>query len=317
MENNRSGITDEFVEIILPEPKPPAPKKKARWPWVLCGILFLLGMIAGIFAFLFSSQGQASPQAVAEQYAHALSAGKTGAVYRLFPQAIQSRHSGSRAALVENLDDFAFAYGQPGDWSILSASDYDPAARLSFSAILDTDITGYQEVILEKTIDGRIRRLHLDVIEIDGNWYLAEVWNDDILPGAGFADPESAINSYLTAFASADRETMAAALAPDLLYAAMEEEYGLRAMLTELDDFYAAGRCGSPVTYTLTQTKDYSAYQAQSMAEVLGVQPQAYRAFYYEATVGDTVYTMVIDLVQIDDRWGITAVWDYNKSYIL
>lgn len=317
MENNRSGITDEFVEIILPEPKPPAPKKKARWPWVLCGILLLLGVTAGILAFLFSSQGQASPQAVAEQYANAVSAGRTGAVYRLFPHAIQSRHSGSRAALVESLDDFTFAYGQNSDWSILSAADYDPAARLSFSAILGTDITGYQEILLEKTIDGRARRLHLDVIEIGGKWYLAEVWNDDILPGNGFADPESAIRSYLTAFAGADREAMAAALAPDLLDTAIEKEYGLRAMLTELDDFYAASLCGSPVTYTLTHAKDYSAYQTQSMAEVLGKQPQAYRAFYCEATVGDTVYTAVIDLVQVDERWGITALWDYHKSYIL
>jgi hypothetical protein len=143
------------------------------------------------------------------------------------------------------------------------------------------------------------------------------VWNDDILPSNGAAQPEDAVDTYLSALAAGDPEGMALAMAPALLDRAIEEGYGLRAVFAEIDDFYAAGLSGNPIAYTLTQTTDYSAYQAQSMAEVLGIQPQTYRAYYYEALIADTVYTLVIDMVQIDDCWGITAVWDYNKSYIL
>lgn len=309
--------TDEFVEITLPEKQPAPKKKKRRWPWFALGLVALLGLAVGSLTFLFGSQGQATPDAVAKLYAQALTDHNTAQVYRLFPDAIQSRHVGSRADLVAKLDEFYFAYGQPGEWSVLSIKDYSEADRASFCAILDTDITGYKEVILKKIIDDRARYLHVDVIQVKEKWYLAEVWNDDILPGSGFADPETAVSTYLTAFTSADLDGMALAVAPALATAATEKGYGLRDMLREIDDFTAADLCGSPVTYTVTQTKDYSAYQSQSIAEVLGAQPQAYRAYHLEATVGDTVYTMVIDLVQLDDVWGITAVWDYNKSYIL
>ncbi len=309
--------TDEFVEITLPEKEPAPHKKKRRWPWLVFSLVALLGLAAGILTFLYSSQGQASPQALTETYAAALSDGNTGQIYRLFPDVIQRRWNGSRADLILELDEFAFAYGRIGHWSILSTSDYTEADRSSFSSILNTDITHYQEVILETVIDDRIRRLHLDVIEIEGEWYLAQVWNDDILPGIGFAQPEEAIDAYLSAFTANNFDGMAAALSPALAQSAIEKGYGLRSMLCEIDDFTAVGLSGQPVSYTITQTKDYSAYQAQSMAEILGVQPQAYRAYHLEAVIGDTVYTAVFDLARLDDRWGITAVWDYNKSYII
>ncbi len=309
--------TDEFVEITLPE-KQPAPRKKKRlWPSLLLSLVALLGLTAGVFTFLYSSQGQASPQALTEAYAAALADGNTGQVYRLFPDVIQRRWMGSRADLILELDEFSFAYGQIGDWSILSTKDYTEADRASFSSILGTDLTGYQEVILETIIDDRIRHLHLDVIELDEKWYLAQVWNDDILPGIGFSQPEEAIDAYLSAFTANSLEGMSLALSPALAQAAIEKGYGLRSMLCEIDGFTAAGLSGSPVTYTINQTKDYSAYQAQSMAEILGVEPQAYRAYHLEAVIGDTVYTAVFDLAQFDDCWGITAVWDYNKSYII
>lgn len=317
MEDNHSGITNDFIEIVLPSRRSDRHKKPPLWPWITGGVLFIAVLTVGILLFLYSSQGQTSPQAVVERYMSAAAADKPGAVYRLFPSDIQSRHSGSRTDLVEELDDFVYAYGQDGDWSILSTEVYDRSSLLTFNALLDTDITDYQHLTVQKTIDGITRRLHLDVIQIEGKWYLAEVWNDDILPGNGAATPEDAIDTYLSAFAADDPEGMALVLAPALLDRAIAEGYGLRAMLGEIDDFYAAGLSRNPVSYTLTQTKDYSAYQAQSMAEVLGVQPQIYRAFYFEAVIDDTVYTLVVDFVQIDDRWGITAVWDYNKSYIL
>ncbi len=309
--------TDEFVEITLPEKEPAPHKRKRRWPWLLFGLVALLGLTAGIFTFLFSSQGQPSPQALTETYATALADGNTGQVYRLFPDVIQRRWMGSRADLVTELDEFAYAYGQIGDWSILSTKDYTEADRASFSSILGTDLAGYQEVILETVIDDRVRHLHLDIIELDGKWYLAQVWNDDILPGSGFSQPEEAMDAYLSAFAANSFDDMALALSPALAQAAIEKDYGLRDMLCEIDDLTASGLSGQPVSYTITQTKDYSAYQSQSMAEILGVQPQSYRAYHLEAIIGDTVYTVVFDLAQLDDRWGITAVWDYNKSYII
>lgn len=317
MEENHSGITNDFIEIVLPSRRANKHKKRPLWPWFVLGALFLIGLIVGILVFLFSSQGQATPQAVAERYMTAAAADKPGAVYRLFPQDIQSRHSGSRIDLVEELDDFVYAYGQDGDWSILSAENYDQSSLVTFNTLLNADITAYQHLTVQKTIDGRTRHLHLDVIQIKEKWYLAEVWNDDILPADGTASPEEAVDIYLSAFAAGDAEGMGLVLAPALLDRAVKEDYGLRAMLGEIDDFYAAALSPNPISYTLTQTKDYSAYQSQSMAEVLGIQPQIYRAFYYEAIIDDTVYTMVVDLVQVDDRWGITAVWDYNKSYIL
>lgn len=317
MEQNHSGITDEFIEIVLPTPPAPEKKKRPRWPWFVCSALFLVGLTAGILAFLFSSQGQASPTAVAEQYMAAFAADRSGAVYRLFPSVIQSRHSGSRADLVIALDDFAAAYGQEGEWTLTSSEDYDQSSRLHFSTILNVDITGYQHLTVQKILDAQTRNLHLDVIEIDGKWYLAQVWNDDILPHNGADQPEDAVDTYISAFAANDAEGMALGLSPALLDRAIKEGYGLRDMLCEIDDFYADGLSGNPISYTLTQTKDYSAYQAQSMAEVLGVQPQVYRAYYYEAIIDETVYNLVIDLVQVDGRWGITAVWDYNKNYIL
>ena len=317
MEKNRSGINTDFIKIKRPSRRSRKRRRPPIWPRLALGILVIVGLIFGICAFLYSSQGQPSPQAVAERYMTAAAADKSGAIYRLFPQAIQSRHSGSRTDLVEQLDDFVYAYGRDGDWSILSTEAYSQSSLTAFNALLDADITDYQHLTLQKDIDGRTRNIHLDVIQIGGKWYLAEVWNDDVLPANGAASPEEAVDLYLAAFAANDAEGMALALAPALLDRAIEENYGLRAMLGEIDDFYAAGLSANPVSYTLTQTKDYSAYQAQSIAEVLGTHPQIYRAFYYEATLNDTVYTLVIDLVQINDRWGITAVWDYNKSYII
>ncbi len=309
--------TDEFIEITIPDKPSEPPKRKRRRIWPLIALAAFAALCIGLYAFLFGSQGQPSPEALANAYADAQAKAAVGRVYRLFPHAIQSRHLGKRADLVKQLDQFYFAYGQNADHSILSVRDYPQADRLSFSAMFGADITGYKEIILQKQIDNRLRFLHLDVVEIKGKWYLAEIWNDDIVPGSGFADPESAISTYLTAFAAADLEGMASAIAPSLATAAIGKNYGLRTMLHELDDFTADGLCGNPVDYTLTQTKDYSAYQTQSITEILGVQPQAYRAYHLEATIGDTVYTVVFDLVQADDRWGITAVWDYNKSYIL
>ena len=317
MEENRFGILHNFIASRRPSRRSRKRRRPPIWPRLALGVLVIVGLIFGIRAFLYSSQGQTTPQAVAERYMTAAAADKPGAVYRLFPQDIQSRHGGSRTDLVEELDDFAYAYGQKEDWSILSTEAYSQSSLLAFNALLDTNITAYQHLTIQKTIDNRSRNLHLDVIQINEKWYLAEVWNDDVLPCNGTATPEEAVDTYLSAWSAGDPEGMARALAPALLDHAMAEGYGLRNMLGEIDDFYAAGLSPTPISYTLTQTKDYSAYQAQSMAEVLGVQPQIYRAFYYEAVLGDTVYTMVIDLVQIDERWGSTAVWDYNKSYII
>lgn len=317
MEENHFGIPNNVIEIKRPSRRSKKRRKPPIWPRLALGVLIIAGLIFGIRAFLYSSQGQATPQAVAERYMTAAAADKSGVIYRLFPQDIQSRHGGSRADLVEELDDFVYAYGRDGDWSILSTEAYSQSSLMAFNALLDADITDYQHLTLQKDIDGRTRNIHLDVIQMNEKWYLAEVWNDDVLPGNGTATPEEAIDIYLAALSANDPEGMALALAPALLDRAMEKGYGLRTMLGEIDDFFAAGLAGNPVSYTLTQTKDYSAYQAQSMAEVLGAHPQIYRAFYYEATLNDTVYTLVIDLVQINDRWGITAVWDYNKSYIL
>ena len=316
MEPSKS-FTDEFIEIVLDERKPPVPSKKKRWLWPVLGAVTLLGLLGGLFLFLFTPQGQDSPEAVAQVYAKAMMKDRVGQVYRLFPSAITSRHSGTREALVEELDEFCYAYGQSDGYTLVSVTAYDAELRQSFSTILDTEIADYQHIILAMTLDERERQLHLDVLQIQNQWYLAEVWNDDVLVGNGFAQYEQAIDSYFTAFSANSPDGLSLALAPSLTNAAIAKQYGLRQMLFEVDDFYAADACGQPVSYSYIQTKTYSAFQAQSIAEILGVQPQAYRACYFDACVGDTVYTLVIDLVQVNDRWGITRVWDYHKEYII
>ncbi len=312
-----TSFTDEFIEIVLDDRKSPTPPKKRRWLWPILSILTLLLLAGGLFLFLFSPNGQVSPEAVAQAYANAMMNDRAGQVYRLFPSAITSRHAGSRVALVEELDEFCHAYGQANEYTLVSVAAYDTELRQNFSTVLDTEITDYQHITLAMTMDGRERHLHLDVLEIGGKWFLAEVWNDDILVGNGFAQSEEAIDAYFAAFSADSAEGMSLSLSPSLTEAAIAKPYGLRQMLVELDDFYAAGAGGRPVSYSHIQTKNYSAYQTQSMAEVLGVEPQAYRAYYFDACVGDTVYTLVVDVVQVDDRWGITRIWDYHKEYII
>ena len=318
MHSKPSGITKDFIEIHLPTR--PHKKRKRRTVNPRALLLFLLLVAAftvGPLLFLHSSQGQASPEALCGRYMKAFAADRPGVVYRLFPSELQSRHSGSRSAMVETLDDFAYAYGQSSDWSVLSQTDYPEASRQAFSLLLGREVSGYCDTVVRTTLDGQVRQLHLDMVCIKNRWYLAEVWNDDLLPVNGYDTPEDAVDTYLSALCANDPEGMALALAPALVDRAIAEGYGLRATLSELDDFFAGGLSGNPVYYTLTQTKDYSAYQAQSIAEILGAQPQTYQAFYYDATVGDTVYTLVVDLACLDGRWGITAVWDYNKSYVI
>lgn len=316
MEQSKS-FTDEFVEIVFNDGQPPAPSKKRRWLWPVLGIATLLLAVGVLFLFLFTPQGQASPEALAQTYANAMMKDRVGQVYRLFPSAIARRMSGTRQALVEELDEFCYAYGQTDGYTLLSVTEYEPQLRQSFSTILNTEITDYRHITLSMTIDGRDRHLHLDVLKIKEKWYLAEVWNDDVLIGNGFALPEEAVDAYMASFTANSTEGMSLALAPSLTEAAVAKQYGLRQMLGEVDDFYAAGKSGHPVSYSHIQTKSYSAYQTQSMAEVLGAEPQAYRAYYYDACVGDTVYTLVVDLVQVNDRWGITRVWDYHKEYMI
>ena len=312
-----TSFTDEFIEIVLDDRKPPASPKKRRWLWPILSIVTLLLLAGGLFLFLFTPNGQASPEAVAQVYANAMMNDRAGQVYRLFPSAITSRHSGSREALVEELDEFCYTYGQASEYTLVSVTEYDASLRQNFSTVLDTEIADYQHITLAMTLDERERHLHLDVLEIEGKWYLAEVWNDDVLVGNGFALSEEAIDAYFAAFSAGSADGMSLALSPSLTETAITKQYGLRQMLVELDDFYAAGTGGRPVSYSHIQTKTYSAYQTQSIAEILGIQPQAYRAYYFDACVGDTVYTLVIDLVQVNDRWGITRVWDYSKEYMI
>ncbi len=315
MEQSKS-FTNEFVEIVFNEGQPPAPSKKRRWLWPVLGVATLLLALGGLFLFLFTPQGQASPEALAQAYANAMMKDRVGQVYRLFPSAITRRAGGTREALVEELDEFCYAYGQTDGYTLLSITEYEPQLRQSFSTILDTEITDYRHIILEMTLDGQARHLHLDVLKIKEKWYLAEVWNDDVLVGNGFALPEEAVDAYFAAFCADSLDGMSLALSPALTEAAIAKQYGLRQMLCEIDDFYAEGGC-RPVSYSHIQTKAYSAYQTQSIAEILGPEPQAYRAYYYDACVGDTVYTLVVDLVQVNDTWGIARVWDYHKEYMI
>lgn len=309
--------TDEFIEITFPDRKDAAPAPKRRRLWPILSIAAVLLSAVGLCLFLYSSQGQSTPEAVAQAYAAAQAKAHVGPIYRLFPAALQHRFRGWRADLLEEMDEFYYAYGQDTAASLVSVEDYSQADRLSMSALLEVEISNYKQVVLQKELDGRLRNIHLDVIEIQNKWYLTEVWNDDIVPGIGFDDPAQAVDAYLTAFASGDYAGMASALSPALAHIAIEKGYGLRDMIYELDDFVSNEQSGQPVSYSLLQTKDYSAYQTQNITEILGIQPQAYCAYHLEALIGDTLYTVVFDLVQADDRWGITAVWDYNKSYIL
>lgn len=312
MENSTS-FTDEFIEIVLDERKPTAPPKKRRWLWPLLGIATLLVLAGGLLLFLFTPNGQPSPEALAQTYANAMMNDQVGQVYRLFPSAIARRHSGTREALVEELDEYCYAYGQADGYALVSVAEYDTDLRQSFSTILDAEIADYRHITLSMMLDGRERRLHLDTLNIQGKWYLAEVWNDDVLVGNGFANPEEAATAYFSALGGNSLEGISLTLSPALTTAAIEKQYGLRQMLCEVDDLYAVD--AHSVTYSHIQTKNYSAYQTQSIAEVLGEPPQAYRAYYYDACVGDTVYTLVLDLVQIGDRWGITRIWNYDKEY--
>lgn len=315
MEQSKS-FTDEFIEIVLDDRQPPAPPKKRRRIWLALSVATLLVAVGGLFLFLFTPQGQTSPEALAQTYANAMMQDRVGQVYRLFPSAIARRHSGSRESLVEELDEFCYAYGQADGYTLQSVTAYTPELCQSFSTVLDTEITDYRQITLSMTLEERTRQLHLDVLLINGKWYLAQVWNDDVLVGSGFTTPEEAVDLYFDAFSAESLDGMSLALSPALTETAIAKQYTLRQMLGEVDDFYEKSGC-LPVTYTPIQTKTYSAYQTQSMAEVLGVEPQAYRAYYFDACVGDTVYTLVVDLVQVNDAWGITRVWDYHKEYMI
>lgn len=296
---------------------PTTPRKRRRRVSPLAFLLALLILAGGLLILFTPSRGAKTPEALAQTYAKAMARDRVGRIYRLFPKAITGRYSGPRAAFVEEMDEFCYAYGQANGYTLVSVTEYEEPLRQTFSEILDTEIADYRHITLSMAIDGRERLLHLDSLQIKNRWYLSEVWNDDVLIGTGFASPEEAMEAYASAFEVDDLNGISVALAPALTEAAVEKQYGLRQMLCEVDDLYAAGLSGESLTYTLTETKDYSPYQAQSMAEVLGEQPQAYRAYYYDACVGDTVYTLVVDMVQMGDRWGITRVWDYLKEYMI
>ena len=296
---------------------PTTPHKRRRRVSPLAFLLALLILAGGLLILFTPSRGAKTPEALAQTYAKAMAKDRVGRIYRLFPKAITGRYSGSRAAFVEEMDEFCYAYGQADGYTLVSVTEYEEPLRQTFSKILNTEIADYRHITLSMTIDGRERNLHLDALQIKNRWYLAEVWNDDVMVGNGFATPEQAVDAYASAFSGKDPNGVSLAFSPALADSAIAKQYGLRQMLYEVDDLYTANLYGSAFTYTFTEAKDYSAYQTQSIAEVLGVQPQAYRAYYYDACVGDTVYTLVIDVVQINDVWGITRVWDYHKEYVI